>query len=278
MTGYGETGPMAPFFSFGPLLEAYCGLNPSMGTPARSRCGSARRSPTSSAACTARSPRCAPCRERASTGAAVHVDLSQLETLAVGRRRPAAVDVGHRRAARRGGATARSTTPRRACTAAPATTRGWPSPSPTTTGGGARRPGRRSALTRGLGTLDERFARPRRAGRGDRAVDDGLRRARCGDSACRRSASRPARRSATATSSTASSSPPAASWSRGTNPMPARSASPASRSTSSVAATSPSPPRRSGPTTPPSCAASATPTSRSSPSPPPRVIAERPPW
>ena len=27
MTGYGETGPMALFFSFGPLLEAYCGLN-----------------------------------------------------------------------------------------------------------------------------------------------------------------------------------------------------------------------------------------------------------
>ena len=100
MTGYGETGPMALFFSFGPLLEAYCGLNSVTGYLGEGPMRLGKAFPdvvgglhgTLTALCAV--------WERAATG----VDGARRPVAAgdagVRRRRRPAVDVGHRRAAR----------------------------------------------------------------------------------------------------------------------------------------------------------------------------------
>ena len=81
MTGYGETGPMAPHFSFGPILEAYGGLDDAMGYVGGgpSRLGIAY--PDAVGGIHGAYATLAALWQRAMTGAAVHVDLSQLETL-----------------------------------------------------------------------------------------------------------------------------------------------------------------------------------------------------
>ena len=125
MTGYGETGPMAPHFSLGPILEAYGGLDDAMGYIGEgpSRLGIAY--PDAVGGVHGAYATLAALWERASPGRPRHVDLSQLETLVavVGEGLSRGLDAGH--AAANASGTARSTTPRRACTAAPATTVGW---------------------------------------------------------------------------------------------------------------------------------------------------------
>ena len=81
MTGYGETGPMAPHFSLGPILEAYGGLDDAMGYVAGgpSRLGIAY--PDAVGGVHGAYATLAALWQRATTGVAVHVDLSQLETL-----------------------------------------------------------------------------------------------------------------------------------------------------------------------------------------------------
>jgi len=81
MTGYGETGPMAPHFSLGPILEAYGGLDDAMGYAdgGPRRLGIAY--PDAVGGIHGAFATLAALWERALTGAAVHVDLSQLETL-----------------------------------------------------------------------------------------------------------------------------------------------------------------------------------------------------
>lgn len=81
MTGYGETGPMAPHFSLGPILEAYGGLDDAMGYPGEgpSRLGIAY--PDAVGGIHGAFATLVALWERARTGRGVHVDLSQLETL-----------------------------------------------------------------------------------------------------------------------------------------------------------------------------------------------------
>lgn len=81
MTGYGETGPMAPHFSLGPILEAFGGLDEAMGymDEGPQRLGIAY--PDAVGGVHGAFATLAALWERACTGSAVHVDLSQLETL-----------------------------------------------------------------------------------------------------------------------------------------------------------------------------------------------------
>jgi benzylsuccinate CoA-transferase BbsF subunit len=81
MTGYGETGPMAPHFSLGPILEAYGGLDDAMGYVGGgpSRLGIAY--PDAVGGVHGAYATLAALWQRETTGAAAHVDLSQLETL-----------------------------------------------------------------------------------------------------------------------------------------------------------------------------------------------------
>jgi crotonobetainyl-CoA:carnitine CoA-transferase CaiB-like acyl-CoA transferase len=81
MTGYGLTGPMAPHFSLGPILEAYGGLDHAMGYAGGgpSRLGIAY--PDAVGGIHGAYATLAALWQRAVTGAAVHVDVSQLETL-----------------------------------------------------------------------------------------------------------------------------------------------------------------------------------------------------
>ncbi|MFV0307623.1 MAG: CoA transferase [Desertimonas sp.] len=81
MTGYGLTGPMAPHFSLGPILEAYGGLDQAMGYPGEgpSRLGIAY--PDAVGGVHGAFATLAALWDRAHTGEGVHVDVSQLETL-----------------------------------------------------------------------------------------------------------------------------------------------------------------------------------------------------
>jgi crotonobetainyl-CoA:carnitine CoA-transferase CaiB-like acyl-CoA transferase len=82
MTGYGETGPMALFFSFGPLLEAYCGLNSVTGYAGEDPLRLGKAFPDVVGGLHGTFTTLCALWERAATGAPVHADLSQLETLA----------------------------------------------------------------------------------------------------------------------------------------------------------------------------------------------------
>ena len=82
MTGYGETGPMALFFSFGPLLEAYCGLNSVTGYLGEGPMRLGKAFPDVVGGLHGTLTTLCAVWERAATGATVHADLSQLETLA----------------------------------------------------------------------------------------------------------------------------------------------------------------------------------------------------
>lgn len=82
MTGYGETGPMAPFFSFGPLLEAYCGLNEATGYAGEGPLRLGKAFPDVVGGLHGTFNTLAALWERAATGSAVHVDLAQIEALA----------------------------------------------------------------------------------------------------------------------------------------------------------------------------------------------------
>ncbi|MCU1501730.1 MAG: L-carnitine dehydratase/bile acid-inducible protein, partial [Ilumatobacteraceae bacterium] len=82
MTGYGETGPMSTHFSFGPMLEGFCGLNEATGYIGEGphRLGFAF--PDAVGGVHGTFATLAALWERAATGATVHADLSQAETLA----------------------------------------------------------------------------------------------------------------------------------------------------------------------------------------------------
>ena len=82
MTGYGETGPMAAHFSFGPMLEAFCGLNESMGYIGEGPLRLGKAFPDVVGGVHGTFTTLCALWERAATGAPVHADLSQLETLA----------------------------------------------------------------------------------------------------------------------------------------------------------------------------------------------------
>ncbi len=81
MTGYGETGPMGPHFSLGPILEAFGGIDEAMGYAGEGplRLGIAYADAVGGVH--GAFATLAALWERRSTGNAVHVDLSQLETL-----------------------------------------------------------------------------------------------------------------------------------------------------------------------------------------------------
>ncbi len=81
MTGYGETGPLASHSSYGPMLEAHAGFAAATGYIGEEPLRIGLAFPTRSGASTVPSPCSARSWERELTGAAVHVDLSQLETL-----------------------------------------------------------------------------------------------------------------------------------------------------------------------------------------------------
>ena len=87
MTGYGETGPMATHLSYGPILEAYGGFDEATGYVDGGPIRLGIAFPTPSAALHGAYAMLAALWERALTGATVHVDLSQLETLLAVRRR-----------------------------------------------------------------------------------------------------------------------------------------------------------------------------------------------
>ena len=82
MTGYGETGPMALFFSFGPLLEAYCGLNSMTGYLGEEPLRLGKAFPDVVGGLHGTFTTLCAVWERAATDAAVHADVSQLEALA----------------------------------------------------------------------------------------------------------------------------------------------------------------------------------------------------
>jgi crotonobetainyl-CoA:carnitine CoA-transferase CaiB-like acyl-CoA transferase len=82
MTGYGETGPMSTHFSFGPMLEGFCGLNEATGYIGEGPLRLGYAFPDAVGGLHGTFAVLAALWERAATKAAVHLDLSQLETLA----------------------------------------------------------------------------------------------------------------------------------------------------------------------------------------------------
>ncbi len=82
MTGYGETGPMSTHFSFGPMLEGYCGLNQATGYTGEGPLRLGLAFPDAVGGVHGAFAALAALWERAATGAPVHADISQLETLA----------------------------------------------------------------------------------------------------------------------------------------------------------------------------------------------------
>ncbi|MEO5902317.1 MAG: CoA transferase [Ilumatobacteraceae bacterium] len=82
MTGYGETGPMATHFSFGPMLEGFCGLNEATGYIGEGPLRLGFAFPDAVGGVHGTYAVLAALWERAATGAAVHLDMSQAETLA----------------------------------------------------------------------------------------------------------------------------------------------------------------------------------------------------
>ncbi len=81
MTGYGETGPMASHSSYGPVLEAYAGFDEATGYPGEGPMRLGIAFPDAVGGVHGAYAVLAGLWERACTGSAVHVDLSQLETL-----------------------------------------------------------------------------------------------------------------------------------------------------------------------------------------------------
>jgi crotonobetainyl-CoA:carnitine CoA-transferase CaiB-like acyl-CoA transferase len=81
MTGYGETGPMASYASYGPMLEAYGGLNEAIGYVGEGPMRTGLAFPDAVGGVHGAIAVLAALWERGLTDAAVHVDLSQLETL-----------------------------------------------------------------------------------------------------------------------------------------------------------------------------------------------------
>ncbi len=81
MTGYGETGPMAPHFSLGPILEAFGGLDEAMGYIGEGPLRLGIAYPDAVGGVHGAYATLAALWERGATDRAVHVDLSQLETL-----------------------------------------------------------------------------------------------------------------------------------------------------------------------------------------------------
>src|SRR5690606_23144841 len=81
MSGYGETGPMASHASWGPILEAHSGFDEATGYPGQgpTRIGVAY--PDAVGGVHGAVALLAALWERELTGEAVHVDLSQLESL-----------------------------------------------------------------------------------------------------------------------------------------------------------------------------------------------------
>ncbi len=82
MTGYGETGPMAAHFSFGPMLEAFCGLNEATGYIGEGPMRLGKAFPDIVGGVHGTFTTLCALWERAATGGPVHADLSQFETLA----------------------------------------------------------------------------------------------------------------------------------------------------------------------------------------------------
>jgi len=81
MTGYGETGPLAAHASYGPILEAFSGFDKATGYPDLSPIRIGLAFPDAVGGTHGAFAVLASIWERAATGAKVHVDLSQLETL-----------------------------------------------------------------------------------------------------------------------------------------------------------------------------------------------------
>ncbi len=81
MTGYGETGPMSPYSSFGPMLEAHAGFTEATGYIDGGPMPVGIAYPDAVGGLHGAYALLAALWERERTGAAVHVDLSQLETL-----------------------------------------------------------------------------------------------------------------------------------------------------------------------------------------------------
>jgi crotonobetainyl-CoA:carnitine CoA-transferase CaiB-like acyl-CoA transferase len=81
MTGYGETGPMASHSSYGPMLEAYAGFAEATGYIGEPPLRIGIAFPDAVGGLHGAYALLAALWEREVTGSAVHVDLSQLETL-----------------------------------------------------------------------------------------------------------------------------------------------------------------------------------------------------
>jgi crotonobetainyl-CoA:carnitine CoA-transferase CaiB-like acyl-CoA transferase len=81
MSGYGETGPMASHFSWGPILEAHSGFDEATGYRGGPPCRLGVAYPDAVGGVHGTFALLAALWERERTGAGLHVDLSQLETL-----------------------------------------------------------------------------------------------------------------------------------------------------------------------------------------------------
>jgi crotonobetainyl-CoA:carnitine CoA-transferase CaiB-like acyl-CoA transferase len=81
MTGYGETGPMASHSSYGPMLEAYAGFAEATGYNGEPPLRVGIAFPDAVGGLHGAYALLAALWERELTGSAVHIDLSQLETL-----------------------------------------------------------------------------------------------------------------------------------------------------------------------------------------------------
>jgi crotonobetainyl-CoA:carnitine CoA-transferase CaiB-like acyl-CoA transferase len=81
MTGYGETGPMASHSSYGPILEAYAGLDEATGYIDEDPMRLGLAFPDAVGGVHGAFAILAALWERAASASAVHVDLSQLESL-----------------------------------------------------------------------------------------------------------------------------------------------------------------------------------------------------
>jgi crotonobetainyl-CoA:carnitine CoA-transferase CaiB-like acyl-CoA transferase len=81
MTGFGETGPLAAFSAYGPILEAFGGLDEAMGYPGEGPMRVGVAFPDAVGGLHGTVALLAGLWERELTGGSVHIDLSQFETL-----------------------------------------------------------------------------------------------------------------------------------------------------------------------------------------------------